>query len=184
MNLVGLAQPMNSRSIQVGVTDTIKDERWTASYYFTAVDVHLSLDLAWEKLLNYRAWNPSFEGATVTVISGSPNTVGERVLIGKTSELMDGEPVPQFYAETIVLDHRRRQVVWYVYPTRGRLFRNFVDFRLVFQGDVVRFEISYCEQNQLEGAALHAHRIAYDADLQALAHTFKAHCERRSTSDE
>ena len=157
---------------------TREPECWTASSYYVTVQVECPLDSAWEHLINYRAWNPSFQDAVVEHLGGTTNAAGGRVLIRKTAEFMDSQRVPDFYADTLILDSNRHQVVWYVSPTVGRMFRNFVDFRLALLSEKrVQFEISYYEQNQLTGAALDSHRIAYEADLKDLANAFRSHCE-------
>jgi hypothetical protein len=155
-----------------------EQSEWKASFYHASADIDRPADTIWEALLDYQKWNPSFQGARVTRVDGGSLALGGRVLIEKTSEYLDGELVPQFYAETVALDRLRYHVCWYVYPLEGNLFRNFVDFRLVPQGEKTQFEIFYYEQNQLKGADLEKHRLAYAEDLRNLANDFKLHCDR------
>jgi hypothetical protein len=150
----------------------------TPSVYYAESEVECTLAKAWEILLDYPAWNPTFAGAQVSTVKGAPRTEGEVVLIRKPLLDVKGEPIPEFYAETVKLAPQRH-IVWYVYPKAGEDFRNFVDFGLAETAHGVRFNIYYYEQNLLSGELLEKQRRDYAAALQHTANTFKAYCESR-----
>jgi hypothetical protein len=148
---------------------------WIASVYYAEVQIALSLKNAWEKLVDYKAWNPEFVDADVTLVRGVAGAEGETVLIRKPV-YMDGALLPEFYAETVKLIPLR-QIVWYVYPKDCALFRNFVDFGLTETPPGVRFNIRYYEQMKIADDLLPKHRQDCEADHQGLARAFKSYCE-------
>src|SRR5262245_58205337 len=97
--------------------------------YYAESLVNCTLRKAWKIMLDYQSWNPTFAEAEVIPVRGEPSTEGELVLIRKSLTDVKGEPLPQFYAETVKVVPDRR-IVWYVYPKEGDAFRNFVDFGL------------------------------------------------------
>lgn len=151
----------------------------SVSVYYAASLVNRSLQDAWRTMLDYQAWNPSFVGATVMAVRGSPGSEGEVVLIKK--ELLDatGAPLPEFYAETVKVVPCSH-IVWYVYPREGNSFRNFVDFALVDTPNGVMFSIYYYAQNQLAADVISAERIATQASLDDTAVAFKRYCEAKA----
>lgn len=149
---------------------------WAPSVYYVESFVSCSLRKAWELMLDYRAWNPSFADAEVTRVSGEPNTVGEIVLIKKSLLDVTGEPLPEFYAETVKLVPFNH-IVWYVYPKAGDSFRNFVDFGLAESPGGVKFYIDYYAQNPLSGELLAKERQQSESGLRDLTLAFKNHCE-------
>jgi hypothetical protein len=148
---------------------------WVPSVYYAQILVDCPLARAWEILLDYRAWNPDFVGARVIPVSGKHRTQGEVVLISKPV-VMDGEPLPEFFAETAKLTPHRR-VVWYVYPKSEESFRNFVDFALDELPSGVRFNIDYYEQIRLAREAIKKHREEFEKSLHDCALAFKRYCE-------
>jgi hypothetical protein len=156
---------------------------WTPSIYFAESVVRCSLDHAWKVLVNYEKWNPTFVGAQVQSVKGEWRKAGELMLIRKQLATSSGEPLPQFYAETVVAIEPRR-IVWYVYPVEGHLFRNFVDFGLSEVASGVRFSINYYAQSpryaeltQQQREALEKERAQAMQDLQHSADAFKKYCE-------
>src|SRR5688572_1704858 len=124
---------------------------WAPSVYHAESIAHCGLEDAWKLMLNYRAWNPNFAGAKVTLISGQPQSAGELNLI----QLFDstGVPVPEFFAATVKVTPPR-DIVWYVYPKEGNAFCNFVHFWLEEVQRGVRFTVYYYAQYVLTGEAL------------------------------
>lgn len=150
---------------------------WTASVYYVEILVNCDLARAWEIMLDYKTWSPGYTEADITTVRGTPHTEGEIVLVSKPL-LMDGEPLPQFYTETVkVVPHQH--LVGYAYPREGRLFRNFIDFGLSKVSSGVRFDIHYYEQNLLSGDALIKHRKEFEQSLQTVAAAFKSYCEAK-----
>jgi hypothetical protein len=151
---------------------------WAPSVYYANSLVNCPLPKVWELLLDYEAWNPSFADALVTRVAGEPRTEGEIVLIKKSVLDAIGQPIPEFYAETVKLIVPRR-IVWYVYPREGDSFRNFVDFGLTEVATGVRFNIDYYAQNPLVGELLSKERVHSETGLHDLALAFKRYCESR-----
>lgn len=163
---------------------------WAASVYYLEIDVKCDLRRAWNLMLDYEAWNPSFVGAKVTLVRGQRQTPGELVLIVKSASALkeSGAPLPEFYsdiefyAETVKMDPPSR-LVWYLYQKGGDTFRNFVDFSLAEESGGVRFVIHYYAQDRLPEAALIRHRADTEAALQGIAAAFKNYCEARASRD-
>jgi hypothetical protein len=158
---------------------------WTPSIYFAESWVQCPLDFAWEVLLDYEAWNPTFVGAQVQPVKGERRKVGEIVLIKKQLTYANGEPLPEFYAETVAVIAPRR-IIWYVHPAAGHSFRNFVDFGLSEVDRGVRFNINYYAQSARYGElteqqrqALQQERLQSVQSLQHTADAFKQYCEAR-----
>lgn len=155
---------------------------WTPSIYFAESVVRCSLDYAWKALVSYEKWNPTFIGAQVQPVKGEWRKPGELILIKKQLETSSGEPLPQFYAETVVAIEPRR-IIWYVYPVEGHQFRNFVDFGLSEGASGVRFSINYYAQSPRYGEltqqqeALEKERAQGMQGMQDLADAFKKYCE-------
>jgi hypothetical protein len=148
----------------------------TPSVYYGESLVRCKIDYAWKVMLDYQAWNPTFVGAEVMPVRGDYRTEGELVLIKKSLSDVHGEPLPQFYAETIKVVPRRN-IVWFVYPVEGDDFRNFVDFGLLEGPAGVTFRIDYYAQNRLSGDLLLKERTQSQATLQHTADAFKEYCE-------
>lgn len=161
---------------------------WTPSIYFAGAVVQCSLDYAWQVLVNYEAWNPTFVDAQVRRVRGERGKPGELVLIKKHLVDTSGAPLPEFYADTVVAIAPRR-IIWYVYPVAGHLFRNFVDFGLSEAGFAVRFSINYYAQSArygeltpLQQEQLNREREQSELDLQNSADAFKKYCETHVSS--
>jgi hypothetical protein len=158
---------------------------WTAAVYFDETVVHCDIATAWEILVDYEAWNPTFVGAQVTRIEGTPRSEGERVRIHKTYSDPLGDAVPEFYAETVKIVPGRR-IVWYCYAREGHTyqnqkdpFRNFVDFGLTeLPSGGVRFAIFYYAQNRLSGESLSREREFMRSTLLGSVTAFRDYCER------
>jgi hypothetical protein len=156
---------------------------WTPSIYFAESVVRCPLDYAWKVLVDYQKWNPTFIGAQVQPVRGEWRKPGELVLIKKQMETSSGEPLPEFYAETVVANEPHR-IIWYVYPITGQQFRNFVDFGLSEVAGGVRFSINYYAQIQRFGEltvqqqqALEKERAQGTQDMHLLVDAFKKYCE-------
>jgi hypothetical protein len=149
---------------------------WLASVYFASADVRCPIATAWKILLDYRAWNPHFHGVDVTPIRGTPGTEGELVVIKDAVSYVEGEPPPEFYAETVKVQPPHR-VVWCVFSKAGPAFRNFVDFGLTETNDGVKFNVGYYEQVQLTPDKLSAHRAASDEVYAKLVAAFRTYAE-------
>lgn len=148
----------------------------TPSVYYAESIVRCTLAQAWEAMLDYQSWNPTFVGAQVIPVKGEPRTQGEVVLISKRLTDLKGEPLPEFFAETVrVVQHRH--IVWYVYPKDREGFRNFVDFCISEAAGGVRFSIQYYEQDLVSGELLVEHRNNNTATLEQSAAAFKTYCE-------
>jgi hypothetical protein len=148
---------------------------WVPSVYYAQSVVRCPLTKAWETLLDYEAWNPTFVGAHVVPVRGEPRTEGELVLIRKSLTDVKGEPL-EFYAETVKVSPQRH-IVWYVYPKEGQAFRNFVEFGLAEAFSGVQFDIRYYAQNRLPAQLLIQERNATAAILRDSALAFKRYCE-------
>jgi hypothetical protein len=171
---------MNERT---SAQETLATLNWTPSIYFAESWARCPLNYAWKVLLDYEAWNPTFVGAQVQPVKGEWRKPGELVLIKKQLAGADGEPLPQFYAETVVAIAPRR-IIWYVYPVEGHSFRNFVDFGLSEVDSGVRFSINYYAQSARYGELTPQQRQALEQEraqsvqtLQHTADTFKQYCE-------
>jgi hypothetical protein len=151
---------------------------WNASVYHAECVVECNLATAWEKLLDYVSWNPTFAGAKVVPISGEYRKEGEVVLIKKSISTVSGEPLSAFYAETVKVVPSRR-IVWYVYPIEGELFRNFVDFSLAETPTGIKFAISYYEQTHLTEDLLSLQRTELPKIARRVTLAFKQYCEGR-----
>lgn len=149
---------------------------WTPSVYYAEILVNCTKEKAWKAMLDYQAWNPTFIGAQVTPVCGKPGTEGEVVRIGKQLSDVNGDPLPEFFAETVKVVPERH-IVWYVHPKEGDAFCNFVDFGLVEAGGEVKFQVLYYEQNRLSGSVLLRQREQFEATLLAVAAAFKSYCE-------
>jgi hypothetical protein len=162
---------------EVVIRNAIRQDKmgWSPSVYYAEGTVSCSLQNAWRLLLDYEAWNPSFIGAQVSLVAGKKGSEGEIVLIKKSIVDANGEPWPQFYAETVKLV-REQHIVWYLYPKEGDAFRNFVDFGLSEVGSGVRFNIYYYSQTQVAGEALAQQRTEMKAALGDLVTAFQNHC--------
>jgi hypothetical protein len=152
---------------------------WLPSVYFASIDVMCSMKKAWEILLDYQAWNPHFAGVVVTPVRGERHTESEIVKIRDVVPYVEGEPPPEFFAETVrvIPSHR---IVWCVFSTQEPLFRNFVDFGLVETPTGVRFDVGYYEQVQLTSDKLPAHRAESDGVYEKLVTAFKSYAESHS----
>ena len=157
-------------------TTPVNGNNWTPSVYQAESTVNRKLSEVWPLLLNYEAWNPSFSDAQVSQIVGDPRSEGGIVLIRKNFKDGTGEPIPEFYAETAKLV-QNQQIVWYVYPKEGQVFRNFVDFRLREVSQGVNFSIHYYAQDRLPRERLIKQRAEYQQFLNDLAIAFKRYCE-------
>jgi hypothetical protein len=157
---------------------------WAPSVYFADISIKCTIAHAWVKLWEFHLWNPTFDGARITSIKGTPRSVGEVILVSKKKSDADDDALPEFYCETVkVLPER--QIVWYAYAKEGQAFknqldpfRNFIDFGLAKSIDGVRFSINYYAQNRLSEAALSAERDVMTAGLPELAVAFRDYCER------
>jgi hypothetical protein len=151
----------------------------TPSVYYAESLVNCTLQDAWLKMLDYKAWNPDFANAKTSLARGEIQTEGELTLITLFDAKRD--PVAEFYAETAKL-LAPHHIVWYVYPKEGDAFRNFVDFALDETPSGVKFSIHYYAQNPLSGDALAQLRSDMKASLRNLTIAFKEHCEAKSQS--
>lgn len=154
-----------------------KSANWSPSVYFFEVDIALPLKQAWEKLIDYQSWNPTFAGARVTPLAGSPRTEGEVVLINKNVPYDDGKPRPEFLAITAkVVPYSH--IVWYIYPTQGHNFLNFVDLQLTETPTGVKYNVNYYAQTiAADENELAAERAKTNKALGDLALAFKRHCK-------
>jgi hypothetical protein len=149
---------------------------WTPSVYYSEILIDCPIDKAWKFMLDYEAWNPTFVGAEVVPVKGKARTEGELVLIRKSLKDIKGEPLPEFYAETVkVVPHRH--IVWYVYPKGTGDFRNFVDFGLSEEPSGVKFSVYYYAQNRIAPELLSKEREATQKIHGELAAAFKKYCE-------
>jgi len=164
-------------------TNSLPSIGFAPSAYFAATVVKADRDYAWRALLSYERWNPSFVGAQVTRLRGSPGTEGELVLISKTVSEQQGEAFPPFYCETVraLPGHR---IVWYVYAKERHSyrgyedpFRNFVDFGLMELPDGLHFTIAYYAQNRLAPDNLSQERGFMQPLLDDIATAFSKYCE-------
>lgn len=154
----------------------MSNPEWSASVVYTECSIDCPIERAWERLMNYEEWNPSFAGSHITRVRGAPRTEGELVLIRKTELRINGEKYPEFYAETVKIVPQRH-IVWYIYPKEGSSFRNFVDLGLTPEGKGVRLNTYYYAQNPLFGESLQAERNTLEAALNKNALAFKKYCE-------
>jgi hypothetical protein len=155
---------------------------WIPSFYRNEVLVNCSLELAWESLLHYPKWNPTFVGATVTRVRGSFGEEGELVLINK--ELLKdvhGKRLPKFYAETIKVIPQHK-LVWLAYPEEGLAFCDYVDFELTKTESGVRFVYCSYAQNQIPESLLEQQRARAQATYLSVVNGFKSYCENASKS--
>lgn len=149
--------------------------------YYADVFVRSSLKPAWQALLNYEAWNPTFVGAQVEPVRGIRGSEDELVLISK--KVPGHAALPRFYAQTVKVIPGRR-IVWYVHATDEQAyqgqkdaFRNFVDFGLTEESGGVRFSVAYYAQNRLAGDLLASERESMDPSLREMTAAFREHCE-------
>jgi hypothetical protein len=154
----------------------MSNSQWAASVYYAEIVIGCELERAWERMLDYEAWNPSFQGAQVHRVRGEARAEGELVLIKKAIVDSAGNPWPEFYAETVKLVPQSH-VVWYLYPKEGDAMRNFVDFELTAISSAVRFNIDYYAQSRVTGEALSRERKEMQAALNDLTLALKRHCE-------
>jgi hypothetical protein len=153
---------------------------WGPSVFYAEILIDCSVEKAWQAMLDYEAWNPTFAGGSkVTPVSGEPRSEGEVVYIEKTMKGFDGQPLPGFYAKTVkVVPHRH--MVWYVHPKDCDDFRNFVDFWLDERPEGVKFSIYYYSQNRMSSETLLEQRKFGEAVLQESVAAFKKYCESRA----
>lgn len=149
---------------------------WSPSVYYAEIFVNSTIARAWDLMLDYQAWNPSFVGADVLRMNGAHRSEGEVVQIRKRLIDVDGTPLPEFYAETVkVVPYRN--IVWYAYRKCGDGFRNFVDFGLSEDASGVKFRVSYYAQSQFTGELLLKQRLEREETLKKLVIAFKSCCE-------
>ena len=145
------------------------------SVYYAQSQLACTVEQAWPRMLAYQDWNPGFVGGTVSRLRGQPASEGELVLISLVDAA--GNPVPEFYAETLKVVPLRH-IVWDVYPKAGEAFRNFLDFELTPAAhDRAEFRIHCYTQDRLTGALLEQQRAQSQAGLNALATAFREHCQ-------
>jgi hypothetical protein len=146
-----------------------------ASIYYAAIDIDTEIDRAWDLLVDYEAWNPSFAHAIVTTRTGERGAEGEVVHIDERDAA--GTRVSEFYAETTRIVPGRR-IAWFVYPLDGEEFRNFIDFELVPREGGVTFEIRYYAQ--VRGVPDTDDQRPGDRVYADLALAFKEHCDAKA----
>jgi hypothetical protein len=158
--------------------ERLHDLDWTPSIHYAESYVACSLQQAWNLVLDYPSWNPSFVGAEVIPVSGPRGGEGEVVQIKKQLKAVTGDSLPPFYAKTVKLVPLRH-IAWYVYPMEGdaETFRNFVDFGLSEVAQGLRFSVNYYAQARLTADLLSKQRAERDASLGRLVLAFKRHCE-------
>jgi hypothetical protein len=149
---------------------------WVPSAYYDSIDVHCPIERAWPILLDYQAWNPDFAGVEVTRVPGTPSGEGEIVLIKDRVPYIQGEPPPEFYAQTVTI-REPSQVVWCVFSKEGPEFRNFIDLALTRTSGGVKFEVRYYEQVCIPSQKLAAHRSESKTVYANLVAAFKAYAE-------
>jgi|RhiMethySRZTD1v2_1073278.scaffolds.fasta_scaffold02151_11 hypothetical protein len=149
----------------------------SCSVYYARSIVRCDPLSAWEILLSYEAWNPSFATAQTSRIHGTARCEGEIVRIVACPP--GGDPQPAFYAETVKLVPQQH-IVWHVYPEEGDSFRNFLEFGLSPRPEGVQFDIRCYARERMSADALAKHRSDTETGLQGLALAFKEYCERRA----
>jgi hypothetical protein len=150
---------------------------WAPTVYYARSQLRCSLAHAWDCMISYEAWNPSFADAEVIRVRGNPREEGGLVLIRKTIPGLDGQPMLPFYAETVKVE-RPRHFVWYLYPKDGDSLRNFVDFSLLESAaGGVEFHIQYYAQNRLTVDWLRKERQAMVSALDDLTAALKKYAE-------
>ena len=149
---------------------------WVPSVYSASIDVHCPIERAWPILLDYQTWNPHFAGVEVTRVPGTPDGEGEIVLIKDRVPYVEGEPPPEFYAQTVIV-REPCQIVWCVFSKHGPEFRNFVDFSLNRTPGGVKFELRYYEELNISVQKLAAHRSESESVYANLVAAFKAYAE-------
>lgn len=148
------------------------------SAFFPSIDIDVPLAKAWDLLIDYNAWNPSFANAVVTTVEGQPGAEGEIVDI-KQYDVPGGTLQAHFFAETVRVIERHH-FTWAVYPIEGDDFRNFVDFELLARPDGgVTFYIQYFSQTRTAEADLPGVRAGMQQAFEDLTVAFKRHAESR-----
>jgi hypothetical protein len=133
-------------------------------------------------MIDYEAWNPSFAGSEIIPVEGNRDEEGGLILIRKSHRDKVGEPIPEFLCETVKIVPGK-SIVWYVYPTSGNLFANFVDFSLAEVDGRVKFKIHYYAQDGIPRDGLSEMRSTSQQEFAHLADCFKDYCEGRTKPD-
>jgi hypothetical protein len=155
---------------------------WQPSVFYVEGVVDVPIERAWSLMIDYRAYNPTFEGATVEHVDGLPGAEGETVLITK----LDHDPgvaASRFHCRTAKLQPpvggAPAHIVWYLWDEAEEL-RNFVDFGLREDDRGVVFSIHYYAQGRLTGEALADSRTQFGGFLAELVGVFQRHCRERA----
>lgn len=155
---------------------------WQPSVFYIEGVVAAPIGRAWELLIDYQGYNPTFEGATVTLVEGVRDTEGEVVVIEKVDH-DTGIAAPPFYCKTAKfqppVDGRPAHIVWYLWDDADEM-RNFVDFGLHQDARGVVFSINYYAQGRQTGDALAASRAGLAAFLPELVGIFQRHAEENA----
>lgn len=146
---------------------------------YAASEVACDIETAWEVLLDYPAWNPTFVGATVTHVDGPVGGEGETVRISKELKDPTGTKLPAFHAETVRIVPQRH-LVWYVFGDDGDPFRNFVDFGLTPTESGCRWNAYYYAQYAVEPERLAEWAELQQRTLDETGEAFAKYCEARA----
>jgi hypothetical protein len=155
---------------------------WQPTVLYREGLVEAPIERAWELMIDYQGYNPTFEGATVTLVDGERGAEGEVVLIQKVDH-ETGAPARPFFCRTAKLippaPGTPAHIVWYLWTDDDEL-RNFVDFGLRQDERGVVFSISDYTQDRLEGEALARSRDGLASFLPLLIAIFQKHCKENA----
>jgi hypothetical protein len=148
--------------------------------YYAEIGVAAGLDEAWEALVDYQSWNPSFASAITTTVRGDPRETGGIVHIAERDE--QGMTINSFFAETARI-RPGRGLAWFVYPPVGEAFRNYLDFELVPDGESVQLQVRYYAQlrTPLEPEEAAVRTAEGDTAYLELARSFRDYVEALNT---
>jgi hypothetical protein len=146
---------------------------WQPTVHYVEGVVEAPIGRAWDLMIDYQGYNPTFVGATVTLLEGEPGAEGELVLIEKVDHDTGAAATP-FYCRTAKVIPESH-IVWYLWDDADEL-RNFVDFGLHEDERGVVFSIHYYAQGRLAGDDLARSREQLVTFLPDLVGIFQKHC--------
>jgi hypothetical protein len=130
---------------------------------------------AFDWMIDYTAYNPTFAGSNVERVRGEQYAEGEVVAISKLAD--DGSPQTPFLCETAKFVPGER-IVWYLSSPEADTARTYTDFSLRDTPEGVLFEINYfTATSDPENAAMN--RSFVEGFLQNLVGIFQQHVREK-----